>query len=53
MNREKHFSSRERQLDKPASGASAAKSKSKGKGKRNSGDCVPRKSMFFKEISAE
>ena len=38
--REKHFSSRERQLEnlkKPASGATAAKGKSKGKGKRNCG----------------
>ena len=32
------MSSRERQLEKPASGAAAAKGKSKGKG--NSGDCV-------------
>ena len=34
--REKHFSSRERQLEKPASGAAAAKSKSMVKGERNS-----------------
>ena len=38
--REKHFSSRERQLENPACAAGAAKSKSKGKGERNSGDCV-------------
>ena len=39
-NREKHFSSRERHLERPASGAAAAKSKSKGNRKRNSGYCV-------------
>ena len=35
--REKHFSSRERQLEKPASGAAAAKGTSEGKRNRNSG----------------
>ena len=40
INSEQHVSFRERQLEKPASGAAAAKGKSKGKGKRNSGDCV-------------
>ena len=38
--REKRFSSRERQLEKPASGAAAANGKSKGKRKRPGADCV-------------
>ena len=38
--REKHVSSRDRQLEKPASGASAATGKNEAQGKRNSGYCV-------------
>ena len=38
--RGKHFSFRERQCEKPVSGAAVAKGKSKGKGSRNGGDCV-------------
>ena len=37
--REKHFPSRERELEKPSGGA-APTAKSEGKGKRNSEDCV-------------
>ena len=33
--REKHLSSRERQLEKPSSGPAAAEGKSEGNGKRN------------------
>ena len=54
--REKHFSSRERQFEKPALGAAAVKGKSEGRGKRNRGDCVPMdnsKVSALEEISVE
>ena len=40
--RQKHLSSRDRQLEKPASGATAATGKNKAQGKRNSEYCVKR-----------
>ena len=49
-NRDKHVSSRERQLEKHVSGAAARKGKSHGKGKRNSDYCVQGQ---HKEVSVE
>ena len=52
--REKHFSSRERQLEKkPASGAPAGKGKNKVEGESHSEDCVWNETRYREEAGTQ